>query len=306
MSQRQLKNKSASVRAKLYNIARKENLDLNVLIVLFMQERILYRLSQSKYRGNFVLKGGLLLFAQNGFKGRPTQDMDLLGRQISNDVGNIKTILKEIFSQKHNDGLTFSIDTMTVENITEDANHNGIRVKIRGMLGNASNVISIDIGFGDIIIPKPIEMQYPCILDTEPAPNINVYTMESIIAEKFHAMIKLGIINSRMKDFCDIYMLSKKNNFEGIVLQEALKETFARRNTGFEKNPPVFSESFKHDNDKKLQWIAFLKKTKIEGIPSDFSEVLFQIEKFILPMYEKILKEDDFIKKWNHETNAWI
>lgn len=108
-------------------------------------------------------------------------DLFLLGKQITNDINNIKTIFKDIFNYNHNDDLTFSIDTMTVENITEDANHSGVRVKIRCLLGNAANVISIDIGFGDIIIPKPIEMQYPCILDTEPAPNINVYTIESIL-----------------------------------------------------------------------------------------------------------------------------
>lgn len=306
MSQEQLKNKSASVSAKLHNIARKENVDFNVLMVLYMQERILYRLSQSKYRDNFVLKGGLLLFAHNGFKGRPTQDMDLLGKQISNEINNIQIIFKEIFSQDHKDGLTFSIDTMTIENITEDAKYSGVRVKVRCLLGNAANVISIDIGFGDIIIPKPIEMQFPCILDTEAAPDINVYTMESIIAEKFHAMIKLGIMNSRMKDFCDIYMLSKTNNFEGVVLGEALKETFERRNTGFEKNPTVFNELFKDDHDKKLQWNAFLRKTKIEGIPSEFGEVVLQIKTFILPVYERILKEDDFIKKWQYEVNAWV
>lgn len=232
--------------------------------------------------------------------------MDLLGKRMSNDISDIKTIFKEIFSQNYKDGLTFSIDTMTVENIAEDDKYSGVRVKIRCLLGTASNVINIDIGFGDVIIPKPIEMQYPCILDTEPAPIINVYSMESIIAEKLHAMIKLGIMNSRMKDFCDIYMLSKKNNFEGIVLQEAIKGTFTRRNTGFEKNPAVFSDSFKNDNDKKLQWNAFLRKTKIEGVPLDFSEVLIQIETFLLPVYEKILKEDDFIKKWKHEVNAWI
>jgi len=235
MSQEQLKNKPASIRAKLHNIARKENIDLNVLMVLYMQERILYRLSQSEYQDNFVLKGGLLLFAHNGFKGRPTQDMDLLGKQISNDINNIQKIFREIFSLDSKDGLTFSVDTMTIENITEDAKYSGVRIKIRCLLGNAANVLSIDIGFGDVIIPKPIEMQFPCILDSEPAPDINAYTLESVIAEKFHAMIKLGIMNSRMKDFFDIYMLSKSNNFEGAVLAEALRETFERRNTGYEK-----------------------------------------------------------------------
>lgn len=305
MSQEQLKNKSASVRAKLHNIARKENIDLNILMVLYMQERILYRLSQSKYRDNFILKGGLLLFAHNGFKGRPTQDMDLLGKQVSNDVNNILKIFREILSQDYKDGLTFSVDTMTIENITEDAKYSGVRVRVRCLLGNAANVLSIDIGFGDAIVPKSVEMQFPCILDTEPAPDINVYTMESIIAEKFHAMIKLGIMNSRMKDFYDVYILSKTNNFEGAVLAEALRETFERRNTGYERNPTVFNESFKEDDDKRLQWKAFLKKSKIDGIPLDFSEVLHQIKLFILPVYETLLKEDDFVKEWECNINAW-
>lgn len=306
MSQEKLKNKPASIRAKLYNIARKEGIDLNVLMVLYMQERILYRLSQSKYRENFILKGGLLLFAHNGFKGRPTQDMDLLGKQISNDINSIQKIFKDVLSLDYKDGLTFSIDTMTVENITEDAKYSGVRVKVRCLLGNAANVLNIDVGFGDVIVPKPIEMQFPCILDSEPAPDIYVYTMESIIAEKFHAMIKLGLMNSRMKDFCDIYTLSKVNNFEGAVLAEALRETFERRNTSFEKNPTIFNESFKENHDKRLQWNAFLKKSKIEGVPSDFGEVLLQIKTFILPVYERLLKEDDFVKRWESKLNAWI
>jgi hypothetical protein len=168
MSQDQLKNKSASIRAKLHNLARKENIDLNVLMVLYMQERALYRLSQSSYRDNFVLKGGLLLFAHNGFKGRPTQDMDLLGKQISNDINTIQKIFKEILNQDFKDGITFSLDTMTIENITEDAKYSGVRIRIRCLLGNAANILSIDIGFGDVIVPKPLEMQFPCILDSEP------------------------------------------------------------------------------------------------------------------------------------------
>ena len=306
MSHDELKKKPASIRARLHNIARKENIELNALIVLYMQERILYRLSQTRYRDNFILKGGLLLFAYNGFRGRPTQDMDLLGKQLSNDINNIQKVFKEIFNQYYNDGLVFSVDTMAIENIAEDAKYNGLRLKIRCLLGNAANVISIDIGFGDAIVPKPIEMQFPCILDSEPVPYINVYTMDSVIAEKFHAMIKRGIMNSRMKDFCDIYMLSKSNNFEGAILAQALRETFERRNTGFEKVPTVLNESFKDDHDKKLQWSAFLRKTKIEGIPTDFGEILLQIKTFILPVYERLIKEDDFVKNWQYDINAWV
>lgn len=306
MNQKQLTNKSASIRARLHNIARKENIDLNVLIVLYMQERILYRLSKSEYRDNFVLKGGLLLFAHNGFKGRPTQDMDLLGKQTSNDMNSIQNVFKEVLSQDYKDGLIFSTDTMTIEKINEDAKYNGVRLKIRCLLGNAANIINIDIGFGDVIIPKPIEMQFPCILDSEPVPDINAYTIESVIAEKFHAMIKLGMMNSRMKDFYDIYILSKTKNFEGAVLTEALRETFKRRNSAFEKSPIVFNDSFKEDRDKKLQWNAFLRKTKLEGIPLDFGVVLLELKKFLHPIYEKLLKEDDFVKNWKYEMNSWL
>ena len=149
-------------------------------------------------------------------------------------------------------------------------------------------------------------MQFPCILDSEPEPEIFAYTKESIVAEKFHAMIRLGALNSRMKDFCDVYMLSQANDFEGIVLQEALKETFANRNTVFERNPIVFSDEFKKNKEKKKQWEAFIRRTRMQNIPEDFEDILSQIIKFINPVYERILAEDDFIKSWSHEKKMWI
>lgn len=170
MSAVQIKNKSASIRDKLYNLSKNVGIDFNNLIILFMQERILYRISQSSYHDKFVLKGGLLLFAHHGFHGRPTRDMDLLGRNISNDTDYIAKAFKEILSQDCQDGLVFSTDTISIENITEDAKYPGVRVKVVCSLGNAKNIMSIDIGFGDIVIPKPLEMQFPCILDSEPVP----------------------------------------------------------------------------------------------------------------------------------------
>lgn len=305
MTQEQIKNKAASIRARLHNLARKEGLDLNALIILFMQERILYRLSQSIYMDNFILKGGLLLFAQHGFHGRPTQDMDLLCKNTSNEMDNLARIFKELLNQKHEDGLIFSTDTLTVENIAEDAKYSGVRVKVRCLLGTAANVISIDIGFGDVVVPKPIKMQYPCILDTEPAPSVNAYTMESIIAEKFHAMVKRGIMNSRMKDFCDIYTLSKSNNFEGAVLTEAIRETFERRNTAFEPDPVVFSKQFPEDRDKNIQWKAFVNKAKLSSLPLDFNLIAEQVKVFIEPIYNRLVKADDFVSNWNVNSNKW-
>lgn len=287
-------------------MARSEGLDLNALIVLYMQERILYRLSQSQYRENFILKGGLLLFAKHGFHGRPTQDMDLLCRNTSNEMNNLAKIFKEILNQRVEDGLNFSTDTLTVESIAEDAKYTGVRVRIRCLLGTASNVISIDIGFGDTVVPKPVEMQYPCILDTEPVPLVKAYTMESIIAEKFHAMIKRGIMNSRMKDFCDIYTLSRSNNFEGAVLAEAIRETFERRNTVFEAVPAIFSKQFSEDKDKNTQWKAFIRKAKLSELPSDFCVVVNQLRVFIEPIYKRLLKADDFVSNWVYKENRWI
>ncbi len=305
MSTAQIKNKSASIRDKLYNLSKNSGIDFNNLIILYMQERILYRLCQSSYYDKFVLKGGLLLFAHHGFYGRPTKDIDLLGMNISNDINYIGKVFKEILSQNYRDGLSFSTDTIIIENIAEDAKYPGVRVKVNCLLGNARNIMSIDIGFSDVITPKPLKMQFPCILESEPAPEIYTYTKESIIAEKFHAMIKLGTLNSRMKDFCDIYMLSRKNDFEGAVLFEAIKETFEKRNTGFEKNPMVLSDEFKKNKDKKIQWTAFIKRARLQDIPSDFEEVLLQVQRFICPVYEKLLAGDDFIKSWNHEQNLW-
>lgn len=305
MSKGEIKNKSASIRDKLYNLSKRVGVELNNLIILYMQERILYRLSQSSYRDNFVLKGGFLLFAHNGFLGRPTQDMDFLGRSISNDVANIAQAFKKILSQNSEDGLIFSTDTMNIENIAEDAKYSGVRVKVVCSLGNAKNLLNIDIGFGDIVIPRPIEMQFPCILDSEPAPTILSYTTESIIAEKFHAMIKLGVQNSRMKDFCDIYTLSQANDFEGMILLKAMKETFNKRNTSFEKSPIVFSEEFMNNKDKRIQWTAFLNRTKLQGIPADFKDIVSHVTIFIYPIYQSLLAEDDFIKIWSHTDNTW-
>lgn len=119
-------------------------------------------------------------------------------------------------------------------------------------------------------------------------------------------MIRLGTLNSRIKDFCDIYMLSRTNGFEGVVLLEALKETFEKRSTSFEKSPIVFSDEFKKNKDKKIQWAAFLKRTKIQGVPADFEEIVSQVKIFICPVYERLLAEDDLVKTWSHEQNLWL
>jgi predicted nucleotidyltransferase component of viral defense system len=182
-----VKNMAASVRGRLSNAARKENKPFDSLLLLYMIERLLYRVSLSQYVGNFVLKGGLLMYILTDFKGRPTKDIDFLADQISNDMNNIKEIFHKVCKVGcEDDGLIFDEDTITVEEIKKDADYQGVRVNIICYLGNAKKTLQLDIGFGDIVVPKPHYMECPTLLKMK-APNIKVYSLESVISEKFLA-----------------------------------------------------------------------------------------------------------------------
>lgn len=302
---KELKNKAHSIRMRLHNIAKHEGMELNNLIILYMQERILFRLSQSQYQESFILKGGLFLFAHQGFKGRPTQDMDFLGKRIDNDLEEVRKVFKEILSIDSNDGLIFSIDTLTVENIADEAKYKGIRVRVRCFLGVAVNTLAIDIGFGDSIVPKPIEMDFPVLLDSEPVPVISTYSLESVIAEKFQAMVRHAFQNSRLKDFYDLRMLLHKYNFDGRVLQEAIQETFENRETPFNKKSVVFTEEFINDENKEVQWRAFLRRIGIKENSESFSEIMKEIIGFVKPLWDCICKGNEFLLQWDYEEKEW-
>ncbi len=297
-----VKNVSDSTRAKLSNIAKQEGRNFDSLLMLYVQERLLYRLSQSKYCDNFILKGGLLLFSINRFIGRPTRDIDFLVENINNDMGNIKKILLEICKMEYNDGISFEEKSIIVERIKEDAEYEGVRVKITGYLGNAKKQLQLDIGFGDVVIPKPIIMTYPSLLEMEP-PQIKVYSIESVIAEKFEAMITLAELNSRMKDFYDIYNLANTYQFDASVLQEAVYETFQRRSTIIEKEHIIFTEEFSKEIQRNIRWNEFLKKIGNEHI--DFKEVTKVIIKFLLPIYTSIIYEKEFFGYWDNANTTW-
>jgi len=179
-----------------------------------MQERLLYRLSVSEYKDNFRLKGGLLLFSMSGFMGRPTRDMDFLAYQISNDMENIEEVFRKICKVEYNDGIVFDSNSVSVEEIKKEAEHGGIRVKLTRYLGKAKEMLWVDIGFNDIVVPEVITADYPVLLDMD-YPKIKMYSFESIVAGKFEAIVSLRELNSRMKDFYDIFiLLSEKNLIE--------------------------------------------------------------------------------------------
>lgn len=300
MSQKNVKNIAVSVRQKLLNKARKDQRPFAELLQYFAMERFLYRLSQSKYKDKFILKGALALLAWNAPTVRPTKDIDLLG-EFDNDVKVITQVISEICKQnvEPDDGLVFDTDEITGIKIKEDADYQGVRVRFLSFLDTAKVTMQIDIGFGDSVYPKPEINIYPTLLDL-PAPKLLSYSKETTIAEKFEAMVKLGELNSRMKDFYDIWLLSRQFQFDGIDLQKSIIGTFSQRETELPSEIEAFTESFTKVKD--VQWKAFRKNINNESIPSTFEVVTTQIENFIQPIIESTVNGSDYDKSWLPES----
>jgi hypothetical protein len=230
---------------------------------------------------------------------RPTRDADFLARG-ENVPERFVTIFKEICNTAvEDDGLRFDAESVRAERITEDADYQGIRVNFIGYLENARIPIQIDIGFGDIVTPPPQEAVFPTLLDL-PAPKLLTYPRESVVAEKFQAMVSLGIANSRMKDFYDLRTLCRDFPFDGPVLSEAVGKTFARRETELPKDKPplVFTAEFYQDDSKKKQWRAFCDKNKRYMAQVSLEEVCLAIEGFLMPVVEALNRSELLEKTW--------
>lgn len=258
-----------SVRDRLLNIRNSEpGIQYMQVLLRYIQERMLYRLSISQYRDNFCLKGSALLFAYEKFKARPTKDIDFLGDRISRDKETIKQAFRQICSiQCPEDGLTFDNreTDIKVEDISLDKEYNGVTVSVTAHLGTAVVPFSMDIGFGDIVIPTPQELDYPLLLDDMPAVSINAYSLETVVAEKFQTMIDRALANSRMKDLYDVYSILSLQELDENILSDAIVSVFNNRGTGYDNNHPLFNGEFKNDPVKQTQWNAFLKKMKYKG-----------------------------------------
>jgi predicted nucleotidyltransferase component of viral defense system len=259
-----------------------------------MQERLLYRLSVSEYKDNFILKGGLLLFSMSGFTGRPTRDIDFLAYQISNNMGNIKEAFRKICRIEYNDGIVFNPNSISVEEIKKEAEYRGIRVKLTGYLGKAKEMLWVDIGFNDIVVPEVVITEYPVLLDMD-YPKIKMYSFESVVAEKFEAIVSLGELNSRMKDFYDVFILLSEKNFNRNILQKAIVETFKRRETDILKVDQIFKKEFIEDNNRINQWKLFLKKIGHQNI--EFEYIMDTIKKSLLPIYNNIKEENRLLEE---------
>ncbi len=288
---------STSVKQRLLNKARETGRPFNELLQYFGMERFLYRLSRSAHAKRFVVKGAVMLVAWRVPAWRPTKDIDLLGK-VRNELAGITEILKEICSvETEPDGLVFHPESVVAEPITVDAEYEGVRVELVGTLGTARVGLQVDIGFGDAVVPGSVDFEYPTILG-HPAPHLRGYTRESSIAEKFHAMVRRGELNSRMKDFFDVWALSRNYGFDGSLLASAIVETFRRRNTAIPVAPIAFTDAFAEHPDKATQWRAFRRKGRLDAAPQDFLEVVGAVRFFLGPMAHSLGGEGVFGLRW--------
>jgi len=287
MMEKSIQNKTASVKARLLNLAKNQHIDFDSFLLRYMQERFLYRLSLSKYADQFILKGGLLLLCLDMPHTRPTIDIDFLAQRIKNKTDELKRVFKEILHIESDDGILFESNSVQAEEIKEGAEYQGVRLKIKGGLGKAYKVLQIDIGFGDVITPHAMDMDFPTILDDQ-SPKIKAYSIESVIAEKFEAMVKLSVVNSRMKDFYDVYSLLVEGNFSKEILKEAIVSTFKRRETILSSDTAIFHEEFYEDADRGRQWKAYLRKLREKDMNENFSEIMKSIIGILSPIVASI------------------
>ena len=294
---RDITNIAASVHQRLLSMARATGRPFNELLQRFAIERFLYRLSKSRHADRFVLKGALMLSVWGGAASRPTKDIDLLGR-IDNSLESIAQAMCDVCDvDVQEDGMVFDAESVTVARITEEAEYQGVRVRFEAALGNARVSMQVDIGIGDVLFPQPQDIKYPTLLDF-PSARLKGYAMESSIAEKFHAMVILGILNSRMKDFYDIWMLSRTFDFAGEALAEAIEKTFEARHTELAAETTVFGPSFANDGGKQKQWAAFVRRSNLGDAPGDFSMVAEAVVLFLKPIAQALAVGGAFSGMW--------
>jgi hypothetical protein len=275
-------NIGASVRARLLNKARAERVDFQILLTRYALERLLYRLSVSDHRDQFVLKGAMLFVAWVADPFRPTRDLDLLGRG-ENGSDAIAEVFRAICAQTvADDGVIFDIVGLKASAISDDREYSGVRVRTAGLIAGARVPIQVDIGFGDAVTPQPIEIDYPTLLD-HPAPHLKAYPVETVVAEKFEALVKLGIANSRMKDFYDLWLIAQTFEFRQAGLTQAVQRTFERRGTRLPIGVPVgltaeFAET------RSVQWRAFLGRDRMAAAPIALAVTVGDLRAFLMPL----------------------
>ena len=273
-----------TISSKLLSYSKKHNVNHQMILIRFFHERLLYRVSISEFCDQLMLKGGSLLFAIHGNTARPTADIDFLGSKISNNTEEIINVFRKIIDINTNDSILFDTNSITAIEINEQNQYAGVRVKVMAMLGNIKQNLQIDIGFGDVINPSPVSLHNPILLQEFEAPIILAYTNETVIAEKLHAIIVLAQLNSRMKDFYDIYTLLNSQKINSENLKQAIEQTFSNRNTTINFETIVFTPEFYNDASRNRMWNAFLLKINADYFR--FETVVISIERFVKDIFK--------------------
>ena len=297
MTDRTPKNIVASIHQRLLNVSRQTDRAFNDLVMYYGIERFLYRLSQSAHADRVVLKGALMLQLWKAPATRITRDIDLLAR-ISNDLEQIADVVRAVcVVDVEDDALVFDPQSVETARIAEDADYEGVRATFKGQFGKMPLAMQIDFGFSDVITPGPTEITYPTVLDHPPA-KLRAYNRETVVAEKFESMVKLGELNSRMKDFFDVWVLAQTFEFDKLTLANAIVATFACRQTDLQVEPVCFTKAFSDLPSKAAQWKGFIKTARVENAPVNFADVISHVRNFLQPVAEAIVTQRKHVRQW--------
>jgi hypothetical protein len=296
---------AASVRQRLLNLSRERGEAFEYLLNRYGTERLLYRLSQSSSADQFILKGASLFQLWSDELHRPTRDVDLLGHGEPSLQRMSKLFAEICRVEVEDDGLVFEPNSVKAEQIREDDEYQGIRIKLTAYLEEARVSLQADVGFGDAITPPPEEIEYPTLLD-QASPRLKAYPREAVVAEKYQAMVILGMANSRMKDFFDLWILATRFEFQGPVIAKAIRETFARRHTALPNIAPLaLTAEFAEDNDKSKQWSAFLLRGNLTHHNLTLQEVTELLQRFLMPPTDATRLESIFQRHWK-PPGPWV
>jgi predicted nucleotidyltransferase component of viral defense system len=297
MSRDIVTNVAASTLAKLGNLAKATGRRHQDVVQTYALERWLARLAESPHADRFVLKGALMLLVWRLPATRPTRDIDLLAR-ASNDLEVIAGMVADICrTTVPDDGVLFDAASVNTSRIAEDALYEGVRATFAATIGSSRLPMQIDLGFSDLITPGPERIAFPCLLG-HPAPMLHAYNRETAIAEKFHAMVKLGELNSRMKDFFDIWALATTGTFDGANLSAAIQATFRQRQTTLDPHAVCLTEAFGNEARRQTQWNAFIRRSAIADAPAEFLIVMRDLRTMFLPLAEAVHQERPFAGQW--------
>ena len=304
MRKRPVTNVAASIRQRLLSVAREQNEDFGLVLTRYAIERLLYRLSRSPHADDFILKGAQLFSLWTEKPHRTTRDLDLLC-QGSPALARLESVFRDLCEQQIDtpDGLTFDAATVRAEAIRETAAYDGVRVMVGYEIAGARERLQVDVGFGDVVVPPAETVAIPALLDL-PVPQIRAYPMEAVVAEKYEAMISLGMANTRMKDFYDIWLLSRQFEFSGERLCQAIAATFSRRGTPLSSGVPVaLSSEFAADSGKQAQWRAFLRRSRLSP-EAELEDVVAGLREFLLPPTSAITAGEPFAIVWS-SARGW-